>query len=93
MILDKGKGPVLEKLHTIQLIKADFQLLMKIFLQNRQNSNIKRNNNIFKFNFSSRRYYLVNDTLLKKRLIYDISMQTREKTAHGITNLAAYYNR
>ena len=33
IILEKGKGSVLGQLRTIQLIEADFQLLMRIFLK------------------------------------------------------------
>ena len=93
IILDKGKGLVLGKLWIIQLIKADFQLLMKTFLQNRNNSNIKQNNNISKFNFGSRRHYSINDILLEKRLVYNTSMWIREKRIYMITDLVACYNR
>ena len=34
-MLEKGKGPVLGKLRTIQLVEADFQLLMRIFTTER----------------------------------------------------------
>ena len=30
--IEKGKGPVLGKLHTLQLIEVDLQLMMRIFL-------------------------------------------------------------
>ena len=32
IIIEKGKGPTLRKLRTIQLIEVDLQLLMRIFL-------------------------------------------------------------
>ena len=35
MMLEKGKGPVLEKLRTTQLVEANFQLLMRFFSNER----------------------------------------------------------
>ena len=33
VMLDKGKGPMIGKLRTIQLIEADLQLIMRIFIR------------------------------------------------------------
>lgn len=41
VILDKGKDLIIGKLWTIQLIKADFQLIMRIFLGSRNVSMIE----------------------------------------------------
>ena len=53
-MLDKEKGPILGKLRTIQLIEADFQHLMRLFIRTRDIGKLERNVNISKFNFSSR---------------------------------------
>ena len=41
-ILEKGKGPILGKLLTIQLIEANLQLLMRIFIGERNDKNIEK---------------------------------------------------
>ena len=56
-MLDKGKGSVLEKLRIIQLIEANFQLIMRIFLDYRINQSIENDMRISKFNFGSRKGY------------------------------------
>jgi len=33
IIIEKGKGPTLSKLRTIQLIEADLQMLIRIFIR------------------------------------------------------------
>jgi len=38
--IEKGKGPVLGKLRTIQLIEADLQLVMRILVNNRNKNKI-----------------------------------------------------
>ena len=35
VMLEKGKGPILGKLRTMQLIEADLQLLMRMFVGGR----------------------------------------------------------
>ena len=42
IILDKGKGPVLRKLRIIQLIEADLQILMHIFVGYRNKGEIEK---------------------------------------------------
>ena len=41
VILEKGKGPIIGKLRTIQLIEADLQLLMCIFIGGRNDENLE----------------------------------------------------
>ena len=43
IILEKEKGTILGKLQIIQLIKADFQLLMRVFINKRIKSKIENN--------------------------------------------------
>ena len=41
IMIEKGKGPVLGILRTIQLVKADMQLIMRIVVKIRSEGNIK----------------------------------------------------
>ena len=93
IILDKGKGPVLGKLRTIQLIEADLQLIMRIFLGLRYNKRLEEDTRVSKFNFRSRKGYSINKVILEKSLIYNTSMWTRKPTVHVVTNLQACYDR
>ena len=65
-MLEKGKGPVLGKLRTIQLIEVDFQILMRIFIGNRNKGNIERNSRVSKYNFGLRRNYSIDEVILEK---------------------------
>ena len=58
-MLDKGKGSVLEKLRIIQLIEANFQLIMRIFLGYRMDQSIENDIRISKSNFDSRKGYSI----------------------------------
>ena len=71
VMLEKGKGAVIRKLQTIQLIEADLQLIMRIFIKNRENRSIENDFNMLQFNFRLRRNYSIEDALLEKQLIYD----------------------
>ena len=73
IMLDKGKGIIIGKLRTIQLVEADLQLLMRIFVGNRTSGLIKDDPSISKFNFRSRKLYSIDEAILEKRLIYKSS--------------------
>ena len=73
-MIEKGKGPKLGKLRTIQLIEADLQLLMRIFLGLRDNKQIESDEMFLKSNYSSRKNYSIESAILEKWLIYDTSM-------------------
>ena len=90
IILDKGKGSVLGKLWTMQLIEADLKLLIRIFVRNRNKGSIKKDYRFSKFNFSLRKYYFINKALLEKRLIYDSSIWIKLLSIHIIIDLATY---
>ena len=92
-MLEKGKGPIVNKLWTIQLIEADFQLIMQIFLNHRNSENIESNTRLSKFNYRSRKNYLIETILLEKRLIYDSSIWSNYPIIHNMTDLKAYYDR
>ena len=47
----KGKGPVIGKLWIIQLIEADFQLIIRIFITLRNQETIEEDYRLLKFNF------------------------------------------
>ena len=53
VILEKGKGPIIGKLRTIQLIEADLQILMRIFIGGRNDENIEIDSRLSKFNYGS----------------------------------------
>ena len=69
--IKKGKGPTLGKLRTIQLIAADLQLLMHIFLDPKSEKYIEMDPRISKVNYSSRKNYSIESVILEKRLIFD----------------------
>ena len=69
MMLDKGKGLIIGKLQTIQLIEADSQLLMRIFLGIRIENFIKKDSRISKFNFRLQKFFLIEEVILEKRII------------------------
>ena len=93
MILEKGKGPVLGKLRTIQLIEADLQLLMRIYIGGRNNRNIENNKRLSKFNYGSRTNYSIETAILEKRLMYDIAIRDGKPMLHNISDLKACYDR
>jgi len=65
---------VIGKLHIIQLIEADLQLLMRIFIGQRNYSKIENDSRVSKYNFSSRPKYSIETELLEKRLMYNASI-------------------
>jgi len=77
IVIKKGKGPILSKLRIIQLIEANLQLLMRIFIVSRNENLIEKDHRISKSNFGSRKYYSIETVILKKRLLYDTSMIRR----------------
>jgi len=93
IILEKGKGPFLGKLRTIQLIEADLQLMMRIFIGARNDENIAQDKRLSTFNYGSRRYYSIDTAILEKRLMYDNSIRDGKTTIHTISDLKACYDR
>ena len=51
--IEKGKGPIISKLKTIQLIEADLQLLMHIFIDLKSEKYIEKDERLFKANYGS----------------------------------------
>ena len=93
LILEKGKGPLLGKLRIIQLLEADLQLIIRLFAVDRMSDKIEHDNRIAKANYGSRRNYSIENIILEKRLLYDISKQNGKHTIHNMTDLQACYDR
>ena len=68
IILDKGKVLVIGRLRTIQLIKADLQVIIRVFLGLRNIRSIKKDNHISKFNYRLRKGYNIKEVILEKWL-------------------------
>ena len=52
-MIKKGKGLKLGKLRTIQLIKADMQLLIRVFMSLRNQGQIEKDVRLSKYNYGS----------------------------------------
>ena len=70
-MIKKGKGPTLGKLCIIQLIKADMQLLIRIFMSIRNNRQIEKDSRLSKYNYGLRKGYFIELVILEKRLIHN----------------------
>ena len=66
VMLEKGKGPRLGKLQIISLIEGDLQMLIKIFLEAKDQELIENNMGFLKANYSSKRNYLIETAILQK---------------------------
>ena len=93
IILEKGKGPFLGKLRTIQLIEADLQLMMRIFIGACNDENVAKDKRLSKYNYGSRRNYSIDTAILEKRLMYDNSIRDGKITIYTISDLQACYDR
>ena len=93
VILEKGKGPIIGKLRTIQLVEADLQILIRIFIGERNNENIEIDSRLSKFNYGSRRYYSIETAILEKRLMYDLAARDGKEIMHTISDLKVCYDR
>ena len=83
--IKKGKGYVLGKLRTMQLIEANIQLLIRIFINQRNKFKIKKDSRVTKYNYGY--------AILEKRIIYDNSLLNRKMTMHNMMDLKSYYDR
>ena len=93
VILEKGKGPIIGKLRTIQLIEADLQLLMRIFIGMRAEFNLENDNRMLKFNYGSRSHYSIENAILEKRLMCDLAQRDSQIMMHNMSDLEACYDR
>ena len=90
VIIEKRAGPTLGKLHTIQLIEVDLQLLIRVFMSYRNQRKIENDNRISKCNYRLRYNYSIESEILEKRLIYNISRLTGNDYVHNLTDLQLY---
>ena len=75
-MIEKGKGSTVGKLRIIQLIEANLQMIMRIFMNYRNKEKIESDPRISKANYGSHNRYLIENTILEKRLIYNHSALT-----------------
>jgi hypothetical protein len=91
-MIEKGQGLKINKLCTIQLIKVDMQLLIRVFMSNRNVGQIEVDERVSKYNYGSRKSYSIKTAILEKRLIYDYSRMSGKQTVHNFTNLKSCYD-
>ena len=92
-MLGKGKGFVLGKLRIITLIEADWQYVMRMFLDDGDEEIIEDDSRFSKSNYGSRKNYSIETALLEKRLILDHSLLTCNLTIYCLTDLQSCYDR
>ena len=66
IIIEKGKSPTIGKLQIIQLIEADLQLIIRIFLKYEIKRKIEKDLRILKANYGSRSKYSIENRILEK---------------------------
>ena len=91
-MLEKGKGPVVDKLYTIQIIEVDLQLLIRILANTKNKLSIETNKRVLKYNYRLRTNYSIKNAILEKRLWYDNSLLQGKTIIHNMTDLKAYYD-
>jgi len=64
-----------------------------VFLGERNQGRIEYNDRIFKFNYRSQKGYSIDEIILEKRLIYNISMREGSPTLYIIIDLELYYDK
>ena len=76
-MIEKGKGDKMNKFRVMQIIEADLQLLMRIFLRLRIEENYEDDKRMSKHNYGSRKFYSIESLLLEKRF-FDLAKKTEE---------------
>ena len=92
-MIEKGKGPVLGKLRTIQLIEADLKPIMRILVNIRNKRNIESDNRVSNRNYGSRPGHSIEDAILENRLFFDNSLVTGKHTIYATKDLQDFYDR
>ena len=64
--IEKGKGIIIGKLWNIQLIEADLQLLIRIYIGSKSEKMIEKDERLSKANYGLRKNYLVESVILEK---------------------------
>ena len=72
-MIKKGKGLVIGKLRTVQLVEADLQMIIRICVNNRNKYQIENNLRVSKCNYGLRPNYSIEIVILEKQLTHDAS--------------------
>lgn len=81
VVIEKGKGPILRKLRTIQLLEADLQIIIRMHSVDLIQNDIESDNRVSKANYGSRKFYLIDNIILEKIILYNASKQNYKKNA------------
>ena len=74
---------MIRKLQIIQLIETDLQLLMWIFIGLRNKKDMENDNRFSKYNYGLQKAYSIDEAILERRLLYNISSNTRANDAYN----------
>ena len=88
IIIEKGKRPIIGKLYIIQLIEADLQMIIRIFLPSEGEEIIECNDRFSKANYRLHKNYSIKSAILEKWLVLDNSLLIKNET---IMNYAIKY--
>ena len=66
---------------------------MRILINRRNEFRMKKDNRVSRSNYRLRLHYSIDNTMLGKRLVYDISLLTRYYDIYNMIDLQAYCNR
>ena len=89
VMIEKAKGSVLGKLSTTQLIEADLQLIMRMFVKIRNKGNMETDQRVSKSNHKSRPGYSIEDAILEKILVFDNILVTGKHNIYAIPDFQA----
>ena len=92
-MIEKGKGLVLGKLCTIQLIEADLQLIMSIVANIRNKGNIESDDRVSKRKYRSSPENSIEDSTLEKSLVFGNIPVTGKYEIYAMPDLQACYDR
>ena len=84
---------MLGKLRTIQLVKADLQLIKSFFVNIRNKGNRESDEIVSKSNYGPRPGYSIEYAILEKRLVFDNRIVTESHNICAIADLKACYDK
>ena len=93
IVLEKGKGPRLDKLRVIQLIEGDLQLLLRMLVTNRSAIVAEDSERLSKYNYGNRKGYDIHSAIVEKSFINDLTSFTNYATIHYIDDRKVCYDR
>ena len=93
VMIEKGKGSRINKLRVIQIVEADLQLLMRIFLGIWLESKLEEDERLSKPNYGSRKGFSIDSALLEKRLLFDYAKRREESNIYLTSDLEACCDR